>query len=375
MKNHKKLQHLFAGIVLFFGALALLVYLTDPFFHYHAPWFGLKAVEDEKEYQVPGMLKNFSYDSVLAGSSTVMSINTDTLNQRFSCRTVKAVGGSAAAPLLVQYLDMAFESHEIRYVFYGLDVFSFYHKPDMQVISEDVEFLINKNPLDDVKYIWNLDIIAEKIPNMIKKSQDDSYTQGLMYQLNDGAQTGMEAVCAKHRPKAGKAFESKPVTYQGAYVTENIKRLAKRVEEHPDTEFLFFIPPYHIIWWDDAYEKGLLDAYLYTLACCMEQLLPYENVRFYKTAFNEAETITDVYLYMDYIHGSTVVTGQLAQQIGASEDEITLASYQEELEGLREIFHVFRARVDEEGCEFLQEGAMSVQEGAAEEQIIKQEGK
>lgn len=371
MKNHRKLLHLFAGMVLFLGILALSVYVTDPFFHYHAPWLGLKAVEDEKEYQVPGMLKNFSYDSVLAGSSTVMSMNTDTLDERFSCRTVKAVGGSASAPLLAYYLDIAFESHEIKYVFYGLDVFSFYNKPNMQVISEDVEFLVNKNPFDDVKYLWNLDIIAEKIPNMIKKSQDDSYTQGLIYQLNAGVQTGVEAVFSKHRPKAGSIREMKPVTYQEAYVAENINRLRRCVEENPNTEFLFFIPPYHIVWWDDAYEKGLLDTYLYTLACCMERLLPYENVRFYKTDFNASETITDVNLYIDYIHGSPVVTERMAGQIGSPKNELTLFNYKEELDTLREIFAVFRKRVETEGCDFLQEGAMAVKEGAAEEQITE----
>ena len=32
----------------------LLVFLFDPFYHYHKPWFGLKQVLNEKEYQVVG---------------------------------------------------------------------------------------------------------------------------------------------------------------------------------------------------------------------------------------------------------------------------------------------------------------------------------
>lgn len=358
MKGQKRMFHLLLGIVLFLGSVTLLVYLADPFFHYHAPWFGLKAVENEKEYQVPGILKNFEYDSVLAGSSVVMSMDTDTLNERFSCRTVKAVGGSAAAPLLDYYLDIAFETHEIKYVFYGVDVFSFYNDPDMQVVSDDVEFLVNDNPFDDVEYLWNMDIIGIKIPEMIAASRDENLREGLIYQLNKDMPLGPEEVLLMHCPGAGKVQKAKPLTYQQDHVTENINRMEERVRENPDTEFLFFIPPYSIVWWDDAYEKGLLDAYLYTLEQCMARLLPYENAHFYTTEFNEKETITDLYQYMDYIHGGVPVTERMAQKIGREEDEITLDNYKEELARLREVFLQFRSRVESEGYGFVYEGAM-----------------
>lgn len=362
MKNQKKLLHLLAGVVLFLGGAAFLVYLIDPFFHYHEPWFGLKAVESEKEYQVPGMLENFEYDSVLAGSSVVMSINTDTLDERFSCETVKAVGGSASTPLLCYYLNLAFESREIKNVFYGLDVFAFYNNPDMRVLSEDVEFLVNDNPFDDVEYLWNMDIIGREILDMIAKSCDEDYSEGLIFQLNDTDVLGPEAVLEKHYPGVGTVQGAKPITYQEEYVTENLNRLEFLVAEHSDTQFLFFVPPYNIVWWDDAYEKGLLDTYLYTLEQCMERLLPYENVRFYGTDFNEASTITDMYQYMDYIHGGTMVTERMAQQIGTQEDEITLANYRNEIDRLREVFAVFRARVEEEGCDFVWKGSITLEE-------------
>ena len=359
MKSQKRMLYLLLGVVLFLGGAALLVYLIDPFFHYHEPWFGLKAVEDEKEYQVPGILENFEYDSILAGSSVVMSMNTDTLDERFACRTVKAVGGSAAAPLLNYYLDIAFENHEIKYVFYGLDVFSFYNNPNMQVVAEDVEFLVNDNPFDDVKYLWNMDIIGTKILDMIAVSQDESYEEGLIYQLNKNEPVGPESVLAMHCPGAGVTQETKPLTYQEAYVTENINRLEECVRDNQDTEFLFFLPPYSIVWWDDAYEKGLLDTYLYTLEQCMMRLLPYENVRFYTTEFNEASTITDLYQYMDYMHGSVPVTERMAQTVGTAEDEITLENYREELAKLKEVFLQFRSRVESEGYGFVYEGAMT----------------
>ena len=35
-----------------------VVYAFDPFYHYHKPWFGLKAVLNDKEYQCVGTLRH-----------------------------------------------------------------------------------------------------------------------------------------------------------------------------------------------------------------------------------------------------------------------------------------------------------------------------
>lgn len=344
----------FVPAALFLGTAALAVFLVDPFFHYHEPWFGLAVVEDEKEYQVPGILKNFSYDSVLAGSSVVMSMNTDTLAARFGGRCVKAVGGSAVAPLLATYLELAFEEHELARVFYGVDVFSFYNKPDVEVYADDVAYLTNDNPFDDVKYLWNMDILAEKIPHMIEMSGQEN-CEGLLYQLNRDVPLGPDGVLKMHCPGVGTIQKMKPADYKDEQVQENIDRLEELVAEHPKTEFLFFIPPYNIVWWDDAYEKGMFDAYLHTLDACMSRLLPYENVRFYATDFNEAGTITDMYQYMDYIHGGPMVTERMAEQIGTAEQEITPENKDANLQQLADVFYRFRERVDAEGYGFVYE--------------------
>lgn len=354
MRSGKNLIHLCCGIIVFLGAAALLVFLVDPFFHYHEPWFGLVNMGKDKEYQIPGILKNFEYDSLLAGSSTAMNIDTDRLDERFSCHTVKAVGNSAMAPLLDYYMDLAFEEHEIRYVFYGVDVFSFYGNPDMRVIDEDVAFLTNQNPFDDVQYLWNADVIGEKVPDMLYASVEDA-PGGLIYQMNQEAVLGPEAVLANHTPGSVLSPTAKPLDYQAEYVTENLDRLEARVKEHPETQFFFFVPPYHIVWWDNAYESGLFDTYMYTLENCMERLLAYDNVRFYATDFNEEKVVTDAYQYMDYIHGGVGITERMAEQIGAEGQEITLSNYQEEIGQLREVFYRFRTRVEAEGYGFMWE--------------------
>ena len=70
-----KLFFIGSGILLMLCALVVVIF--DPFFQYHKPLPGLKAILTEKEYQVPGTLKNFEYDSVIAGSSVAENYYND----------------------------------------------------------------------------------------------------------------------------------------------------------------------------------------------------------------------------------------------------------------------------------------------------------
>ena len=71
----KFLRNFFIGSALLLLLCMATVVLFDPFFQYHKPLPGLKAVLTDKEYQCVGSLKNFDYDSVIAGSSVSENYN------------------------------------------------------------------------------------------------------------------------------------------------------------------------------------------------------------------------------------------------------------------------------------------------------------
>lgn len=347
------------GLCLFLGMSALLIFLADPFYHYHKPWFQLAAVQDTHQYQVKGVLDHFEYDSVLCGSSVVMSMNTRTLDERYGTTTVKAVGNSAGAYVFNYYLKEAFATHELNYVFYGMDVFSFYSDPDLKPTEDAVDYLVNKNPFDDVKYLWNGSILGIRIPDLIQTTRNGGYDPGLAYQFNQWDASGAEAVLTKYTPSMQEPYEVKPEDDKIAYVEENLNRLEFLVKEHPDTQFVFFTPAYSILWWERAYEEGSFESYMHTLRMCMERLLPYENVRIYTASFNDASVITDLNRYIDLIHGNPSITEMMAEQVGSAEYEITIENYEEELERLRNTFEKFHDKAKEEGLGFLYSGAMT----------------
>ena len=159
-----------------------LVFLFDPFFHYHEPLGPLKAVLTKKEYQVPGTLKNFAYDSVIAGSSTAENFNNRWFDEAFDTRSVKAIKSSGVTAQLDYYIRMATEKRTLDYVFYSLDLFALSGDPDTEFPDESMPlYLYDENPFTDVNYLLNRDVIFEDIPYLLAETFLDDYDEGASY--------------------------------------------------------------------------------------------------------------------------------------------------------------------------------------------------
>lgn len=351
-RNEKKLLCCFGiTLFLFLGAAALTVFLTDPFFHYHKPWFGLPAVQDNHQYQIPGALAHLDYDSLLVGSSVSMSINTGTLDAKFGSRTIKAVENTAPASTLKYYIESALENRSLKYIFYGMDVFSFYCWPgEVPQGSAQTAYLTNDNPFDDVNYLWNGEVLMKRVPDLLKISRDGGYDEGMAYQFNRHKNCGPEYVLPGYDPNESLFF---PGSYEESWKRENLEQLERLVRENPQTEFVFFIPAYSVLWWYASHNVGMFYDYMDTLKLSMQTLLAYDNVRMYATDFNASSVITDLYLYTDKIHGGSDVTELMADAIGEAAQEITLDNYEAQVDKLTEAVERFKEKYETEGDAFL----------------------
>lgn len=71
--------------------VALVVWSFDPFYQYHAPFLGIEAVLNDRNNQMPGTVRNFSYDSVLVGSSVAENFVSSFLDETYGCSTLKLI--------------------------------------------------------------------------------------------------------------------------------------------------------------------------------------------------------------------------------------------------------------------------------------------
>jgi hypothetical protein len=327
----KKLLIIILAIVIL---IAGTVFVFDPFYHYHKPWLGLKAVLSDKEYQCIGTLRNFDYDALLVGSSVMENNNNAWYDEAYGVKSIKAIRSYGATADLCYLMDAAYENHDIKRVFYNIDPSSL--SASAQTTYESTGYpmyLYDSNPFNDVNYLFNKDVLFEKIPYEIANSVIGDYDEGLSYNWAKWKTFGSEMTLGLYHRKADVTPMMDEKVYQ-SQLDDNIALLTAQVEAHPETEFIFFYPVYSMLWWDGIVRTGERDAYIYNEIQMTKALLGYDNVRIF--CFQAMEDIaTNLDNYMDSIHFSQDINRWMLDQIIAGEYEMTVDNYVEMIENVR----------------------------------------
>lgn len=300
-----------AAVLLLAG---FVTFLFDPFFHYHKPWLGMKAVLTDKEYQCIGTIRNFDYDALIVGSSVCENYNNAWFDDAFGCKSVKAIRSYGATADLCYFLDEAYLNHDIRYVFYNIDPGCLAQTPELTLESAGCPmYLYDNNPINDIQYLLNKDVIFKKIPYMVAKSfigeydEGESYNWGQWKEFNEDMITGL--YIRKHSIEKMRAADT--------YIDEcnaNVDMIEGYIEAHPETQFIIFIPPYSMVWWDNIYRNGDTDSYLYNMKIAMERLTEHSNVRLFYF-LNDEEVTTELNNYMDVLHFSPEINAYMVEQM------------------------------------------------------------
>lgn len=328
-KQFVKKFTLFSVILLLL--LGGIVILTDPFFHYHAPMGSLKAVVSKGEYQCIGTVENFKYDSILLGSSVAENYNNRWFDEAFGGTTIKGIQRSGTTVDLLYYLEHAIASNEIKNVYYSLDNAALSADPNKVYPDSSMPlYLHNDNPFDDVKYIWNKDVIFEHIPYMMAMSFVGNYDEGESYNWAKYKTFSKEGALSNYFRVENVA----PMIEEAEFKTNidaNISAIENVVKEHPEITFRFICPPYSILWWDNAHRNGETMQSLYASEAAAERLLPYENVEVYYFQ-NHEEVITDLDNYMDTIHFSDAINRAIVDWMKEGKYRLTLDNYKGEIQ-------------------------------------------
>ncbi len=324
------IKRLLAAILAVIVVIGLIVFAFDPFYHYHKPWFGLKAVLNDKEYQCVGTLRNFDYDSLIVGSSVMENNDNAWFDAAYGVKSIKAIRSYGATADLCYLMDVAYEDHDIKRVFYNIDPSALSSSAETTYESTGCPmYLYDRNPFNDVRYLFNKDVLFEKIPYEIANSFMGDYNEGLSYNWAKWKTFNSEMALGLYH-RSNEVTPMMEETYYDKELQDNIALLTKEIETHPETEFIFFYPVYSMLWWDGIVRSGERDAYIYNELKMTEALLEYSNVRVFCFQADE-EIATNLENYMDSIHFSPDINKLMLDRIVAGENELTKDNYQQEI--------------------------------------------
>ena len=326
--------------------LSALVIYVDPFFHYHAPLEGFPYVVDNQLSQNPGMATHMDYDSCIIGSSMTVNFHTDDFKELLGLDTLKLSYSGAYPRDDYNILSIVFDednparkSGDVKAVFLALDM------PTMTADIHEIKYplpmyLYDDNPVNDVKYLWNKDVLLEyifrawiqKTPSDLSEIYASWWTDD--YYSEEWVMHGYEAP----EPVEDEMDEDLLLPATKDNLDVNILPFIK---EHPDTEFYVFIPPYSILYWNNVITENQLDAVMNQYRFAAGELLSYDNVRLFYFQDME-EVVTDLNNYADYTHYHPDINRYMAECFKSGEHEIAdVQAFEKELGIMRGIVDDF----------------------------------
>lgn len=327
------------GIVAVLGlsAAAGLVYFVDPFFQYHKPLEGFPYLVDHQVNMNPGLAKNMDYDSILLGSSMTVNFDTDWFWQICGLKTQKLSYNGAYPKDQANIMDIVFKTKgdTVKQVFLGIDELNYSGDVD-QTKFEVPEYLYDDNYINDVRYLWNKDVILDYILraaadpkdrsewNMIYKPwwQDEHYQKALVLMYYEPAEE------AKEPPDTQMFLER---------IEENLEvNILPYIEAHPETTFTIFYPPYSILYWNNVCRQKELETVIEKYRYMSKRLLEYENVELFFFQ-NREEIICDLNNYADYTHYHGRICKYMVECFESGRHQVTMQNLEEELEILYQL--------------------------------------
>lgn len=336
----KALKKLIIAMAVELFLVAVAVWVIDPFYQYHAPILGEGAVLNDRDNQMPGSIRNFQYDSVLVGSSVAENFDSKFLDDAYDCNTLKIIRASGSVADLLYYLEMAQAGHELKNVFWCLDILSVAASTEVTLYGKDVpRYLHTKTILDDLPYLYNKEILFEKIPAQIVSSRQGINTGGQAYSWSRGKEfSAAQAMRAYDRNaiQADAVIVAKDLTQVRELLDDNIRLLTDQISSHPEIQYRFLIPPYSLLWWDCAYVNGELEERFTILEETIPILLTFENVEIYFFS-NQEEIVCNLDNYMDMVHYSPDVNQFMLEKVVTGANRLTDDNREEIMTNLREM--------------------------------------
>ena len=314
------------ALLLILGAAPTVI--VDPYFHFHKPLPQLNYPMDNQRYQNDGILKNFSYDAVITGTSMTENFKTSEMDALFGTKAVKTCYSGASFREIRDALENAFRANpDIKYVVRGIDCNRISNHKDEMGYEEGSypSYLYDWNPLNDVFYVFNTHVLFGDTVRVlaytlagIEGTTFDEYSNW-QHKYEFGEKAIKAGYTRSEKTDAARAvLESERLKMR-----ENIEQnLIRQAAEHPDTQFYYFITPYSILWWDEINQTGELQWYITMMEEASELMAAYDNIHLF-SFFDVPEIVCDLDNYHDIAHYGETVNSMILQWMRSDEHRLT----------------------------------------------------
>lgn len=303
-----------AGLVSAIVILSALVIYIDPFQVYRLASRYIPPIDNTTQvYANAGIVRHYDYDSAIVGTSVTENFRPSQMDDLLGGRFIKLCTSAGTAYNHALLLDLAFDTHEMKRIVYGLDVYSLIAELD-ETGSTVPMYLYDHNPFNDAAYWLNRSVLGSFLPRCLRtwgQTQENSI-RDQMYNWAGRDPYGLIALYnAQFTPPEEILDADSRIRLAQANIETHILPF---ITAHPDVQFDFFFPPYSAAEWSTMQSKGTLEAMLALRSVCYEMLSPHENVTLYDFAARE-DWVLNLDNYKDTLHYGQWINDAIVEEI------------------------------------------------------------
>lgn len=310
-------------------------YICDPMLRYgHESW-PLTYYEYSEMYSNPGIARNYKYDAVMVGTSMIENTNVDQCDELFGVKMVRLPYSGGTTYNMKTILDICFSSkNDIKKVYWELDEFQLFGSATEPRYPLPM-YMYQENHIDDLKYLLNIDLFyhytLKDIVGTLTGRTQNLERRGVTLNGEFGQEAMLRGYARPQKADTEKQFEQ---VYKKK-VDANLENIRLLIEAHPETEFVFFLPPFSVLYWDAELCKRQFDANMDGAIYAIGELLQYKNVSVYYFQ-NDEEIITNLDNYKDYSHYGSWINDLLTEKMAMGVGQVTEDNYVTVVEGMRQ---------------------------------------
>lgn len=326
-----------------FVLLAAFTIYIDPFFHYHAPRENLAypLSDSNARYQNDGIMRHFTYDGVITGTSMSENFKTSEADRIFDASFIKVPFPGGRYKEVNDNLRQAYASgKDLKYVIRCLDRSMLAEDKDSILRNvEYPEYLYDNNPLNDVNYLLNKEILYKTLSVLLHTAAGGKTTDFDEYgnwssNFSYGAKSVLDSYKLEEKAETTRRLTEDERSMILGNIRQNVTDLA---DEHPETTFYLFFSPYSICYWDIVNSNGDVDWMIDAEQAAIEELLKHSNIRLYSFCDN-FELICNLDNYKDAAHYGEWVNSWILEWMQDDKYLLTEQNYREYLDTIRDFY-------------------------------------
>jgi len=290
-------------------------FLVDPLQFYRQAAFYRPSFSTEQRYQNPGLAKNFSYDTIIIGSSMTENFVPSYLNEKLGGNALKLSMSGASAYEENLIVQVALKTGQVENILWGLDYASLKGASD-RVRNEDVPFpfyLYDQYSVNDLAYLLSITTLESSSIDLFNNIRNRPPANADLERLNNWSSwfSYDRDIMLKlwredqAKRKAGiKQYDKTDGSFPAMQLSFNTNILPL-IKNNPQVNFIIYYPPYSILRYRSIYEEDpaqffselQVKRYIFT---CLEGS---DNVILYDFQ-SDKNLITMLSHYKDFSHHS-----------------------------------------------------------------------